>query len=150
LWGAESWNLSKTNINKLNAFHHSAMRWFLGMNMERVKNERIKNVNIRRTFYNLPTVNYYSKRIVWNYIRKIVRQEQDHLPKKLLGAWIQCPRKLGWPQKSCRNLAISALRMILPEMSENGKFSEFFEFAKDKNTWTNIQKQHKEENPAFL
>jgi hypothetical protein len=97
--------------------------------------ERTKNVNIRRTFCNLPTIDYYFKRRVWNYIGKIVRQEQDHLPKKLLGAWIQCPRKPGQPQKSCRNLAISALRTILPGMSENGKFSEFFELAK---------KQHKE------
>ncbi len=144
LWGAESWNLSKTNLNKLNAFHHTAMRWILGINMERVKNERIKNVNIRRTFCNLPTVDYYIKRRVWNYIRKIVRTEQDHLPKKLLGAWIQCPRKLGQPQKSCRNLAISALRTILPEISENGKFSDFFELAKNKSTWTNILKEHEE------
>jgi hypothetical protein len=40
LWGAESWNLSKTNLKKLNAFHQSAMRWILGISMERVK---IKN-----------------------------------------------------------------------------------------------------------
>jgi hypothetical protein len=110
--------------------------------MERVKNERIKNINIGRTFSNLPTVDYYIKRSVWNYIGKIVRQEQDHLPKKLLGAWIQCPRKLGQLLKYYRNLAISALRMILPEISENEKFSKFIEFAKDKNTWINILKQN--------
>jgi hypothetical protein len=58
LRGAESWNLSKQNLNKLNAFHHSAMRWILGINMERVKNERIKNTSIRRAFCNLPTIDY--------------------------------------------------------------------------------------------
>jgi hypothetical protein len=41
LWGAKSWNLSKKNLNKLNIFHHLAMGWILGINMERVKNERI-------------------------------------------------------------------------------------------------------------
>jgi len=29
-------------------------------------------------------------------------------------------------------------------MSEHGKFSKFFELAKDKNAWTNFLKQHKE------
>jgi len=29
-------------------------------------------------------------------------------------------------------------------MSEHGKFSKFFELAKDKNTWTNFLKQHEE------
>jgi hypothetical protein len=35
---------------------------------------------------------------------------------------------------------------MLPEMRKHGKwkFSEFFEFTKDKNTWTNILKQHEE------
>lgn len=120
------------------------MRWTLGINMERLKSKRIKNVNIRRTFCNLPTVNYYIKRRVWNYSGKIVIQEQDHLPKKLLKAWIQCLRKLEQPQKTCIDLAILALRMIVPKISEYGKFSDFFEFAKGKNTWTNILKQHKE------
>jgi hypothetical protein len=42
LWGAESWNLFKQNLNKLSAFYHSVKRWILGNNMERVKNEKIK------------------------------------------------------------------------------------------------------------
>jgi hypothetical protein len=29
-------------------------------------------------------------------------------------------------------------------MSEHWKFSEFFELAKDKNTWKNFLKQHEE------
>ncbi len=36
---------------------------------------------------------------------------------------------------------------MLPEMSKHGKFNEFFELAKDKNTWTNILNQH-EETPS--
>jgi hypothetical protein len=70
LWEAKSWNLSKQTLCKLSAFHHSAMRWSLSINMERVKNDRIKNITIRKTFCNLPPVNYYIKRRVWNDIRK--------------------------------------------------------------------------------
>jgi hypothetical protein len=147
IWGAESWNLSKQNLNKLNVFHHSAIRWILGINMEKVKNERIKNTSIRKAFCNILPVEYYIKRRVWNFIGKIVRQEHDHLPKKLMGAWIRCPRKTGQPQKSCRNLAVSTLRMMIPEMSKEGKFNEFFKLTKDENVWKNILKQHEE---AFL
>ena len=64
-----------------------------------------------------------------------------------MGAWIRCPRKTGQPQKSCRNLAISTLRTMIPEMSKEGKFNEFFKLAKDENVWKNILKQHEE---AFL
>jgi hypothetical protein len=99
LWGAKSWNLSKKNLNKLNIFHHSAMRWILGINMERVKNERIKNISTRKAFCNLPSIEYYIKRRVWNYIGKIVRQE------------------------------VSTLRTMIPGMSKHGKFNEFFKLV---------------------
>ena len=55
------------------------------------------------------------------------------LPKKLMGAWFQCPRKLGQPQKFCQILAISMLRTMIPKMIKHGKFSEFFKLAKDEN-----------------
>jgi hypothetical protein len=40
LWGAESWSLSKTNLNALNVFHHSAIRWILGIKMSQVKRRK--------------------------------------------------------------------------------------------------------------
>jgi hypothetical protein len=96
LWGAELWSLSKQNLKKLNVFHHSAIRWILGINMEKVKNERIKNTSIRKAFCNLPPVKYYIKRRVWNFIGKIVRQEHDHLPKKTYGSVDSMPQE-NWP-----------------------------------------------------
>jgi len=32
------------------------------------------------------------------YIGKVVRSEKNNLPRKLLGAWIYCPRKLSIPK----------------------------------------------------
>ena len=52
LWGCESWNLSKKNINQLNVFH-SAIRWILGIKMSQVKEEKIKNTTIRKQFNNI-------------------------------------------------------------------------------------------------
>jgi hypothetical protein len=58
LWGGESWNLTKHNLNNLSAFHHTAMRWILGISKKRVKDEHIKNAKIRKTFCNLPDITY--------------------------------------------------------------------------------------------
>jgi hypothetical protein len=93
LWGAESWSLSKTNLNALNVFHHSAIRWILGIKMSEVREKKIKNIDIRKKFGSLQDIDYYVKKRAWTYIGKIVRQQEDSLPKKLLGAWLQCPRK---------------------------------------------------------
>ena len=136
LWGAESWSLSKTNLNALNVFHHSAIRWILGIKMNQVKEKKIKNTEIRKKFGNLQDIDYYVKKRAWTYIGKIVRQQQDTLPKKLLGAWLQCPRKQGHPQKSSRSLYVAMLQSVIPDqISPEGKFNNFFHLAKDENTW---------------
>ena len=68
------------------------------------------------------------KKGAWTYIGKIVRQQQDSLPKKLLGSSLQCPRKHGHPQKSSRSLYVAMLRSVLPgQISPKGKFSHIFE-----------------------
>jgi hypothetical protein len=58
-----------------NAFHHSAIRWILTLKKYGESQEQ-KNKK---------------------YQHKV--REKNHLPKKLMGAWTQCPRKLGQPQK---------------------------------------------------
>ena len=136
LWGAESWSLSKTNLNALNVFHHSAIRWILGIKMNQVKEKKIKNTEIRKKFGNLQDIDYYVKKRAWTYIGKIVRQQQDTLPKKLLGAWLQCPRKQGHPQKSSRSLYVAMLQSVIPDqISPEGKFNNFFHLAKDESAW---------------
>jgi len=136
LWGAESWSLSKTNLNALNVFHHSAIRWILGIKMSEVRGKKIKNIEIRKKFGSLQDIDYYVKKRAWTYSGKIVRQQEDSLPKKLLGSWLQCPRKQGHPQKSSRSLYVAMLRSVIPDqISPEGKFNNFFNLAKDESIW---------------
>ena len=145
LWGCESWNLSKKNIDQLNIFHHSAIRWILGIRVTQVKEERIKNTTIRKQFGNIQEVSFYIKRRTWTYIGKIIRANENLLPRQLTGAWIQCPRKIGHPQKSCRNLFVATLKEIIPEnVDDQGKFKDFFALAKNETLWEQKLKDHEE------
>ena len=57
LWGAESWSLSKQNLNALIVFHHSAIRWILEIKMNQVKEE--KN-SINRGITSTPNLLFYA------------------------------------------------------------------------------------------
>ena len=46
LWGSESWNLSEQNQEKLNAFHHTAIRQILGTWMDEVTRCHIMNKQV--------------------------------------------------------------------------------------------------------
>ena len=103
--------------------------------MTQVKEERIKNATIRKQFNNIQEVSFYIKRRTWTYIGKIMRVSKSLLPRQLTGAWMQCPRKIGHPQKSCRNLFVATLKEIIPEnVDDQGKFKDFFRPRQKQNT----------------
>ena len=55
--------------------------------------------------------------------------------KKLLGAWIHCPRKAGYPQNSSKKHFLMTLKTVLPDLSKADRFQEWFGLATDKRTW---------------
>jgi hypothetical protein len=51
LWGCESWALRESLLDKLNAFIHKSICRILGINMEQVKEQRIKNEQVQEQFF---------------------------------------------------------------------------------------------------
>ena len=137
LWGAESWNLSARNLSKLRSFHHSAIRRILRIRWEQVKEERITNAEVRERFLHIPDIDSFIIRRTWRYIGKIYREENS-LPKKLLGAWIHCPRKIGAPQLSCKKHFATVISTVIPEVTTNANFKEWAPLALQDNKWNSI------------
>ena len=56
LWGCENWALRKNLLDKLEVFLHRNIRRILQINMRQVKDERITNASIRKSFFNIPKI----------------------------------------------------------------------------------------------
>ena len=69
------------------------------------------------------------------YIGKIACAPESSIPKKLIGAWIHGPRKQGQPQSSTKKHFLTTLKTVLPELSKEGKFKEWFKLATDEEAW---------------
>ena len=81
LGGCEAWNLTKLNLNKLTAFHHSAIRRILGIKWDQVRQKHIKNKEVRRMLCNMPNVDTFITRRTATYIGKIAQSDNDAFPK---------------------------------------------------------------------
>ena len=125
LWGSESWNLSQSNLHDLNVFHHAAIRYILNIKWTQVREQRITNDELRQRFNDIPDIELLIIKRTWTYIGKIVRSPNTSIPKRLMGAWIQCPRKMGHPQNSTKNTSSRPSEPYSPKLgrtddSKNG------------------------------
>ena len=109
----------KKNKEKLRGFHHSSIRRILGITWTQVREGKITNEEIKHHFFQIPDSHAFIIHHTVRYVGKVCRSEDKTLPKKLLGAWIQRPRKAGKPQYSCYNNFINALHACLPELTKN-------------------------------
>jgi hypothetical protein len=80
LWGCESWNLTKKNLNKLCSFHHGAIRRILSIKWQDVRDKHIKNTEVRALLFNIPNVDAFINRRIASYIRKISRSNEATYP----------------------------------------------------------------------
>ena len=141
LWGHECWARKAQDIKKLEAFHHKSMRRILHINMQRVKDERIKNSEIRKQFNNIDTIEDTIIKRQLQFVGKIMRQGKDKVPGNMISATIKGhKRKAGRPQTNTRDSIYSSLQRILPEIPETGDINWWGDLAKDELLWNQLIK----------
>ncbi len=139
LWGCESWNLTKRNLNKLRSFHHGTIRRILSIKWQQVRDNHIKNAEVRALLYNIPNIDAFIARRTANYIGKVSRSNETTFPKKFLAAWINKSRKNGAPQLTCNNNYAKVIAQILPKncpLSNNqAPLKEWIPLARNATNW---------------
>jgi hypothetical protein len=137
LWGCESWNLSAKNKKHLESFHHSAIRRILNNRWQQVREDRNRNKQVRFHFYKIPKIESFINKRMATYVGKIARSNDEELTKKLLGAWLNQPRKAGGQQLSCNNNFARAISAVLPLDHCGALFKEWIPIAANEIDWLN-------------
>ena len=139
LWGCESWNLIKKNLDKLKSFHHGAIRRILNIKWNQVREDHIKNKEIRKLLFNIPNIDAFINKRTAAYIGKVTRSNNDSYPKKFLAAWINTKKKNEAPQLTCNNNFAKTIELLLqktqPLSSKQAPLKEWLPIAKDESNW---------------
>ena len=95
LWDCESWALKESDYAKLDAFLHRSARQILRIKMSTVREERIRNEQVRKMFQDLLDIRSMVAARQLHFVSKTVRQHPDpeHIPKQLLAAWVNTIRE---------------------------------------------------------
>ena len=119
LWGCETWAIKSNNLRILDVFVHRSIRRILKISIQQVQDERIRNSEVRKRFYNIPNAERMISIRQLNYLGKLCRNSNENfLPKQLLLAWINHKRpKRGVLFTNKRSL-INSLNWILPPIPD--------------------------------
>jgi hypothetical protein len=106
--------------------------------MFKVEEQRITNAEIRK-HANVPDILLYLTRRSLCWIGKLARMPMNRLPRRLLAAWVQNPRKRGRPQPTLCNTMIDLLQQALQDqVSNQAPLSEWIDTARDVKLWNDI------------
>ena len=135
LWNAEIWSGNQADLDALDIFHHKAIRRILHINMIQVKDERLKNEELRKRFGNIPSLSVLWRQRLLKFIGRAARQKSSSLSHRTLSLHIDGLRPRGRPYRTCKDATVEALRQLIPSIPENGTFYYWIGYTRDKNTW---------------
>ena len=120
-------------------FHHGTIRRILGIRWNQVREQHIKNQEIRGLLCNLPNVDAYIDKCTATYIGKVSRSNPDSYPLKFLTAWIHGKRKNRAPQLTCNNSFAKVIEKILPPdkslSNSHALLKEWLPLVKNESNW---------------
>ncbi len=147
LWGCESWAVREDHHKKLDVFVHSSVRRILGINMLTVREERLRNEEVRKMLFDIPDARRMIAARQMSYMGKIIRHHNpEHIPKQLLTAWVNNPRPKRGVLFTNRKSLVNSLNMLYrpkdlnedaphPNLNKNGKLKQWYDDAHDEKYW---------------
>ena len=145
LWGCETWSMRKQLMDKLEVFVHRSCRRILHITMTQVKDERITNEQVRKTFYSLPSVPHLIAARQLSFIGKVIRGPFDQPPKMLLTAWCNNKRKPGRPFLHNKDFIVKNLKLLFDRVDDViiddfGTLKDWINEASDELYWEKLIK----------
>jgi hypothetical protein len=117
LWGAETWSLRKSQLDKLEVFLHRSIRRILQISMTKVREQRLHNDKVRQMFYSIPCVRNMIAARQMDFIGKMIRGPPDRPSRNMITACCDHKRRVGRPQTTGKNFMVENLRLLFREIS---------------------------------
>ena len=116
LWGAETWSLRKTHLDKLEVFLHRSIRRILRISITTVRDQHIRNDKVRRMFYSIPCVRNMIAARQMDFVGKMIRGPPDRPSRNMITACCDHKRRAGRPQTTGKNFMVENLCLLFQDV----------------------------------
>jgi len=143
LWGAETWSLRKSLLDKLEVFLHRSIRRILQISMSTVREQRLHNDKVRRKFYSIPCVRNMIAARQMDFVGKMIRGPPDRPSRNMITACCDHKRRVGHPQTTGKNFMAENLRLLFQDIptvqiDRFGSLRNWIHEASNKKYWCQL------------
>ena len=117
LWGAETWSLRKSHLDKLEVFLHRSIRRILQISMSTVQEQRLRNGKVRDMFYSIPCVRNMIAARQMDFVGKMIRGPPDRPSRNMITACCDHEHLVGRPQAMGKNFIVENLHLLFQDIS---------------------------------
>ena len=117
--------------------------------MSEVIEQHITHTSIREKFYNIPRIKKQIALRQLTCLGKIFRQEESHIPTRLLTVWCDHQRKSGLPILTNKQSMVRNIQQVIPNVDTHGTMSTWRFYALDTQHWNDLMNtlRHPSFNP---
>jgi hypothetical protein len=116
LWGAETWLLRKSQLDKLEVFLHCSIWCILEISMTKVQEQRLCNDKVRGMFYSIPCVRKMIAAWQIDFVRKMIRGPPNRPSCNMITACYDHKCLVGRPQPTGKNFMVENLHLLFHDV----------------------------------
>ena len=120
--------------SKLEVCHHRFLRGILKISMFDVKEQHIKNTEIRERL-NCNSLEQHMELRRARWLEKLALMSTTRNPRKAFVSWTPHPRPTGRPHQSIRHGYASTIKKSLEIPDRNSSFNSWMNLARDHGQW---------------
>jgi len=116
LWGAETWSLRKSQLDKLEVFLHQSIRRILQISMTKVQEQRIHNNKVQKVFYSIPCVRNMIAAQKIDFVGKMIQSPPDCPSRNMITACCNHKLQTGRLQTTGKNFMVENLQLLFRDI----------------------------------
>jgi hypothetical protein len=144
IWGAETWSLRKSQIDKLEVFlHQSIIQRTLQILITKVQEQQLCNGKVHDIFYFIPCVRNMIAARQMVFVGKVIRGPPDCPSRNMITACCDHKRQVGRPQTTGKNFMVENLHLLFQDIptvqiDRHGSLRSWIHEASNEKYWCQL------------
>jgi hypothetical protein len=130
LYGCETWAITEDLMHRLRLYHRKCIRWMTHFTLYKQWRLRTSTKKLESKL-GIHDIEYYYRQRIIRWMGELARMPEERLPKRMMTAYVEHPRKHGRPQQNLGH----TYENVLKKSEINTSIRQWTQLAQNQSEW---------------